>query len=50
MRPYDRTLDHYYSPDDTSDIFLTEEQVKSALQKIPQDRLCSVIRLLVGLL
>lgn len=35
MRPYDRTLDHYYSPDDTSDIFLTEEQVKSALQKIP---------------
>jgi hypothetical protein len=35
MRPYDKNLDSYYSPDDTPELYLTENQVNCALEKLP---------------
>jgi len=35
MRPYNRDLDNYYSPDDTPDLYLTEEQINIALASLP---------------
>jgi hypothetical protein len=35
MRPYDRRIDQHYWPDDTPDLFLTEEQVDEVLRNIP---------------
>lgn len=34
MRAYDKEKDSYYSPDDTPELYLTEQQVKEALDYI----------------
>jgi ferritin-like metal-binding protein YciE len=36
MRPYNRKTDRYYSPDDTVELYLTEEQINEALESLPQ--------------
>ncbi|MDR3259726.1 MAG: hypothetical protein LBT51_08995 [Fusobacteriaceae bacterium] len=35
MRSYDKNLDDYYSPDDTPELYLTEEQIDNTLNAIP---------------
>lgn len=34
MRKFDNKIDDYYSMDDTPDVYLDEEQIESALEKI----------------
>ncbi|MCP3685983.1 MAG: hypothetical protein GY861_25340 [bacterium] len=34
-RPYDPNIDKFYYPDDTPELYLTEEQVENILKKIP---------------
>jgi hypothetical protein len=35
MRPYNKDLDEYYSPDDTPELYLTEEQINCTLDSLP---------------
>jgi hypothetical protein len=35
MRPYDKDMDRYYSPDDTPELYLTEEQINDAFDSLP---------------
>jgi hypothetical protein len=35
MRPYDENRDRYYSPDDTPELYLTEEQINGVLDLLP---------------
>jgi len=36
MRPYNKDIDTYYSPDDTPDLYLTEEQVNNTLEMLSE--------------
>lgn len=36
IRKYNADIDEYYSPDDTPNLFLTEEQVEEVLASIPK--------------
>ncbi|MDR1468628.1 MAG: hypothetical protein LBT00_04980 [Spirochaetaceae bacterium] len=35
MRAYNKNLDEYYSPDDTPELYLTDEQINGVLNSLP---------------
>ena len=35
MRAYNKDLDEYYSPDDTPELYLTDEQINAVLNSLP---------------